>query len=1245
MRLKGGVEYTTSTILNPLSSEVSAMENTSAGDITSILDDLLEPPPDQMDNNGKVKVQVVEKNNEMAAEYIMFAKALMNEYHDELPLANLDTAISLFQQALEVCPTDHPHHPDVVIDLASALGMRFVHTNRIDDLEDSLGLRRNLMEAITTGRISPNVRNIAFIDHDATDIVQTAKQVLHDFRDSAPPHAVNSIIFLLQDVLTIESTDEALQFIAFITLAEGLFARFSHSDIILDLHNAISFQEKALKCFNHLQPNQWQQQSHATLRLSAMLAARFDLLKDMDDLDDLSKAHQIFDGVVKPAITRENVGLYNFEFANDLAEQFVESGDTNDLNQAIELFREANSYFLLGSVGDTATLNNLANALGNRFRQEGRFSDLEESIKLHRNALKLRPAHHPNRYLSLIGLGNALSMLFEESGERKDLDEAISHLRQALEARELPDPHRANALDNIGKALSTRFHEARQRSDLDEAISAHKHALQLRTPPDPDRSLTLNGLGVAVMFRFRESDNVMDLNNAISWFREALNLRPSPHPLRHSSLRNLSAALVARDKVDPETQQSDLNEAIRYMREGLEVQAPAHSHRSTILVSLADALAIRFQKEDQSIRSKDLLEAISLYKQAVDLQTPPHPERPGTLRRLAITLMSAHYADEDNPMYIDMAMGSFQEAVNCFSDSGFSFHRFDIAKLWAESADVMLHPSAATAYNVALQMLPQIAALALNVESRQQSLTSISDGLARKAARYFIQQGNADRAIEYLEAGRVIFWSQILHLRSPFDLLHDTAPELEEKLRGIATVLEQASHRDTASGVMDNGTKLRMEEDASRLNCLEQEWSKAIDQVRELKGFNDFLKPRGILSLISAAKGHPIVILVANNDVSNCMIMTATTGHCLYLPTLPSNELRKLVHLTQAAASRTLVRRSSLEGSPEGTTASNVFSGEITEALRNWLTLEKDERGMKYENEKPIPSEDIFRSVLETLWFKVVKPVIDFLKLQKTDNPPVLKWCPTGPFSFLPLHGAGRYLNNTAIECASDYFISSYTPTIGMLLDEDKQPNISSEPFQIMAVMDNKRLPCARRELQCIKSRVPHDCLVEYGSARAPANVDAVFSGLSTASIVHFACHGKQDKSKPLNSSLLLEDGSLMVSKIMQQPLPQGSLAFLSACETGTGDENLPDEAMSLGACLLFSGFRNVVATMWEMTDVDGPTVADAFYEHLFQGPDGKPIRRPDMKKSAQALHVSVGKLRSKGVSFRRWLPFIHMGK
>ena len=49
----------------------------------------------------------------------------------------------------------------------------------------------------------------------------------------------------------------------------------------------------------------------------------------------------------------------------------------------------------------------------------------------------------------------------------------------------------------------------------------------------------------------------------------------------------------------------------------------------------------------------------------------------------------------------------------------------------------------------------------------------------------------------------------------------------------------------------------------------------------------------------------------------------------------------------------------------------------------------------------------------------------------------------------------------------------------------------------------------------------------------------------------------------------------------MKQPMPNASLAFLSACETAMGADELSDEAMHLAASLLFAGFRGVVATMW----------------------------------------------------------------
>lgn len=56
--------------------------------------------------------------------------------------------------------------------------------------------------------------------------------------------------------------------------------------------------------------------------------------------------------------------------------------------------------------------------------------------------------------------------------------------------------------------------------------------------------------------------------------------------------------------------------------------------------------------------------------------------------------------------------------------------------------------------------------------------------------------------------------------------------------------------------------------------------------------------------------------------------------------------------------------------------------------------------------------------------------------------------------------------------------------------------------------------------------------------------------------------------------------------------------------------------------------------------DKDGPIFADAFYEELFRGSDGKPMDWPDVDKSARAFDFAM-----KGAAFRHWVPFVYLGQ
>ncbi|KAJ6550502.1 hypothetical protein B0H10DRAFT_1968888 [Mycena sp. CBHHK59/15] len=55
--------------------------------------------------------------------------------------------------------------------------------------------------------------------------------------------------------------------------------------------------------------------------------------------------------------------------------------------------------------------------------------------------------------------------------------------------------------------------------------------------------------------------------------------------------------------------------------------------------------------------------------------------------------------------------------------------------------------------------------------------------------------------------------------------------------------------------------------------------------------------------------------------------------------------------------------------------------------------------------------------------------ILTFLRIEKLDDHRFW-WCPTGSFSFLPIHAAGIYDEKAMGESASDYVISSYTPTV-----------------------------------------------------------------------------------------------------------------------------------------------------------------------------------------------------------------------
>jgi CHAT domain-containing protein len=96
-----------------------------------------------------------------------------------------------------------------------------------------------------------------------------------------------------------------------------------------------------------------------------------------------------------------------------------------------------------------------------------------------------------------------------------------------------------------------------------------------------------------------------------------------------------------------------------------------------------------------------------------------------------------------------------------------------------------------------------------------------------------------------------------------------------------------------------------------------------------------------------------------------------------------------------------------------------------------------------------------------------------------------------------------------------------------------------------------------------------------------PTSPSDVIEHLPSASVLHFACHGIQDNSDPLQSAFKLGTGDLTIGQLMKLNLPNALFAYLSACETGKGDPSHPDQVIHLASSLLFAGFRSIIASKW----------------------------------------------------------------
>ncbi|KAH9019070.1 CHAT domain-containing protein [Lactarius pseudohatsudake] len=537
--------------------------------------------------------------------------------------------------------------------------------------------------------------------------------------------------------------------------------------------------------------------------------------------------------------------------------------------------------------------------------------------------------------------------------------------------------------------------------------------------------------------------------------------------------------------------------------------------------------------------------------------------------------------------------------------------RFRLSCRWANIARGISHPTTLTAYKRAMLLLHKSLSFAPTVSIQHARLVEMGEDcqtMPLDYASFQITLGRFEEAVEILEQGRALLWSEMRGLRTSMVQLIEEAPPLAKRFAEINQELEALTISDTPSGrpEMEDGVAQGGDwtDPFGRLfvkrEKLMEERDALISQIRGRPGLEGFLKTPSFTTLRSAASRGPVIII----------------NHCKW-----HSDILIIIHNSLPCAIPT---------TNDFYARANKLRDELVEARKHGLDSGE--------------YQDALSSVLKGLYELVGEPVIERLRLLGVPEQSRIWWCPTSVFCSLPLHAMGPIPSSEPCErYFSDLYIPSYTPSLSALIESRKSnPQTLEQPSLLLVARPDDSLPGVKGEIkviQALKSQVTVTGLIS-----SEATPSSVVEGLRSNRFAHVACHGVLETGKPFEASFKLHGGSrLTLLEAVRSRLPDAEFAFLSCCHTAEiTEESVADEALHLTAAMQYCGFRSVVGTMWEMADTDGRDLAKSFYKSLFSNQE---TSGPYYERSAGALRDATRKLRGKrGISLERWVNFVHYG-
>jgi len=642
-----------------------------------------------------------------------------------------------------------------------------------------------------------------------------------------------------------------------------------------------------------------------------------------------------------------------------------------------------------------------------------------------------------------------------------------------------------------------------------------------------------------------------------------------------------------------------IEEAMECRQRYLESPQPSDFLTSAINIHLARLLIEAFCCTDDMAH---LNESITLFRDILK-----SPVKPLTNHKIILCFLSALMSR----FVSSHEMADFEEIMQLYPIAAADTHaetpaRFNISCEWALFARDHRHPSTSTAYESAISLMKDSLAFSPTLEMQHSRLVSRLDSYDTVPLEYASHQidiGQLEQAVETLERGRGLLWSEMRGLRMSTDQLRLVNLPLAERFAVINKDLE-ALTTSSSAGIWPNQSHADSDEPMDpfgrlvvKQRALVAERDKLISQIQSLPGFGTFLMTPSFDTLRSAAEHGPVLIINHTRWRSDILILLRDAPPSL-IPT-PDNFYDR------------------------------------AKQLKDQL-LSAQNHGLESD-----AYDDALSSVLKSLYNLVGRPVIQRLCKLNIPEQSRIWFCPTSVFCSLPLHAMGPIRSEGPIKFYfSDLYIPSYTPTLGALI-ESRKPRAQplDQPSMLLVIQPDAKMPKALEEMHVIQS-IGMSTVTLLWETATPS---AVLEHLKDYPFVHISSHGKLETGKPFDAFFKLYEGSrLTLLDIVRSRLPAAEFAFLSACHTAEHTaESIADEGLHLAGAVQYCGFRSVVGTMWEMADDDGPALAGNFYNLVFSNRWGRPYH----ERTAEALRDAVKVLRrNRKMTLEQWVNFVHYG-